>query len=52
MRLRDTAARGFQVPVSLFPAPPKQQVRISVQLYYELDQYRELALVLRELLPS
>jgi isopenicillin-N epimerase len=43
-------ARGFQVPVSLFPAPPKQHVRISAQLYNDLDQYRALARTLKELL--
>ena len=46
----ELVARGFQVPVSLFPAPPKQQVRISAQLYNDLDQYRGLAQALRELL--
>jgi isopenicillin-N epimerase len=46
----ELVARGFQVPVSLFPAPPKQQVRISAQLYNELDQYRALAEALKQLL--
>lgn len=43
-------ARGFQVPVSLFPAPPKQQVRISAQLYNHMDQYRQLARALNDLI--
>jgi len=46
----ELSARGFQVPVSLFPRPPKQQVRISAQLYNELDQYRALAHALKQLL--
>jgi isopenicillin-N epimerase len=46
----ELVARGFQVPVSLFPAPPKQQVRVSAQLYNDLDQYRALAEALKQLL--
>jgi isopenicillin-N epimerase len=46
----ELSSRGFQVPVSLFPRPPKQQVRVSAQLYNELDQYRALAHALKQLL--
>jgi isopenicillin-N epimerase len=43
-------ARGFQVLALNFPQAPQQIVRVTCQLYNELEQYRRLAVALRELL--
>lgn len=42
-------ARGFQVPVSFWPAPPDQVLRISAHAYNRPDQYERLAQALAEL---
>ena len=39
---------GIEVPVIVFPAPPRQLVRISAQVYNSLDEYQALAAALRE----
>jgi isopenicillin-N epimerase len=39
----------IEVPVFTWPAPPARLVRISAQLYNELQQYERLARTLREL---
>ncbi len=38
---------GIEVPVFFFPAPPKQLVRISAQIYNSLEEYQRLAGALR-----
>jgi isopenicillin-N epimerase len=43
-------ARGFQVLALNFPQAPQQIVRVTCQIYNELEQYRRLAVALRELL--
>ena len=40
--------RGIEVPVIFFPAPPKQLVRISAQLYNSSADYQQLAAALQE----
>lgn len=42
-------ARGFELPVNVWPAPPVRYARIAAQIYNSLDQYERLARVLREL---
>jgi isopenicillin-N epimerase len=41
---------GIEVPIVPWPQPPKRVLRISAQLYNELDDYRRLAAALRETL--
>ena len=41
---------GIEVPVPLWPAPPRRLVRVSAQLYNRADQYAELAAALVTLL--
>jgi isopenicillin-N epimerase len=41
---------GIEVPVIPWPAPPRRLVRVSAQLYNDLDEYRRLAGVLVSLL--
>ncbi|MCA1826412.1 MAG: aminotransferase class V-fold PLP-dependent enzyme, partial [Myxococcales bacterium] len=42
----------IEVPVMIFPALPRQLIRISAQLYNSLDQYSRLAEALRAATPS
>jgi isopenicillin-N epimerase len=43
-------ARGIEVPIVPWPAPPRRLVRVSAQRYNALSQYQRLGEVLRELL--
>ncbi|HEY4883401.1 MAG TPA: aminotransferase class V-fold PLP-dependent enzyme [Myxococcales bacterium] len=38
---------GIEVPVAPFPAPPKQLIRISAQIYNSEDQFKRLAAALQ-----
>ena len=40
----------IEVPVMIWPSPPKRILRISAQLYNTIDEYERLASALRELL--
>jgi isopenicillin-N epimerase len=42
--------RGFEAVVTPWPARPQRLLRISAQLYNNIDEYEQLARVLRELL--
>jgi isopenicillin-N epimerase len=42
--------RRFEVPIVLWPAPPRRLVRVSAQLYNDPQQYRRLGRVLTALL--
>jgi isopenicillin-N epimerase len=41
---------GIEVPVPLWPSPPRRLVRVSAQLYNHRDQYARLASALVTLL--
>jgi isopenicillin-N epimerase len=41
---------GIEVPISLWPAPPRRTLRISAHLYNQPEEYAELAAVLAKLL--
>ncbi len=45
----ELVARGFELPVFAWPAPPQRLFRVSAQLYNSLDEYEQLARALREL---
>jgi isopenicillin-N epimerase len=38
----------IEVPIHLWPAPPKRLIRISAQLYNSIDQYETLAAALKK----
>ena len=40
----------IEVPVHVWPSPPKRVLRVSAQLYNSVDEYQRLAAALRELL--
>ncbi len=40
----------IEVPVHIWPSPPKRVLRVSAQLYNTIDEYRHLASALRQLL--
>jgi len=40
----------IEVPVMIWPSPPKRILRVSAQLYNTVDEYKRLASALRELL--
>lgn len=44
--------RGFQLLALFWPKAPQQVLRVTCQLYNELEQYRRLGQVLREVLPT
>ncbi|HEY3496816.1 MAG TPA: aminotransferase class V-fold PLP-dependent enzyme [Polyangiaceae bacterium] len=44
--------RGFQVLAAYWPKAPRQYVRVTCQIYNELEQYRRFAAALREVLPE
>jgi isopenicillin-N epimerase len=41
---------NIEVPVMIWPSPPKRILRVSAQLYNTVDEYERLAKALRELL--
>jgi isopenicillin-N epimerase len=43
---------GIEVPVVPWPAPPRRLLRVSAQLYNDLEDYRRLGEALRQLLPG
>ena len=43
------AAHGIEVPIVPWPAPPKRLIRVSAQLYNDIEQYERLASALRPL---
>jgi isopenicillin-N epimerase len=52
LRTRLLRGHGIEVPIVPWPAPPKQLVRISAQLYNSLPQYARLAEALKKALRS
>ena len=44
--------RGFQLLTQYWPKAPHQFVRVTCQIYNELEQYRRLGTALREILPD
>ena len=42
----------IEVPVMIWPSPPKRILRISVQIYNTIDEYERLASALREIFQS
>ena len=41
----------IEVPINIWPYPPKRVLRVSAQLYNSIDEYEKLAAALDELLP-
>ena len=48
--LNELLARGIEVPVIPWPAPPQRLIRISAQIYNRPEQYELLAQSLSEIL--
>jgi isopenicillin-N epimerase len=45
-------ARNFQVLVLFWPKLPRQVLRVTAQIYNELEQYRRLGAAVRSILPD